>query len=89
MELEHYLIDEKNYIISINKISQMIDFILKDNYYSFSKENNNKNLVDEIIALNSSIRMITYCLRQHRKEYYQEIDENYEDKFTLDETLNG
>jgi len=85
--LENYLIEEKNYIIAINEISKEIDFLLQDNFYYFLKGNCDINTLEKITALNTAVRLLTYCLRKRRTEYYKIIDKNYVDNFTYDEMI--
>lgn len=70
MDLEEYLIEEKKYILAINKISQIIEESVKENYYNLINGNISRDYLDGIIALNSATRMIVYCMRLKRKETY-------------------
>ena len=67
MNLEDYLIQEKNYILAINRISQIIDKTVKFNYYDIQKGKISQEYLDEIIALNTAIRMVAYCMRLQSK----------------------
>lgn len=87
MDLEDYLIEEKKYILAINRISQIIDKTVKANYYKILKGKISQDYLDEIIALNTAIRMVAYCMRLQRKEYYQKLDTNYKDEFYYDSIL--
>lgn len=84
MDYEGYLIEEKSSIMAISRISQIIDEFISINYYNFG---DNKFYIDEIVALNTAIQMIAYCMRIKRKECYQEIDCNYKDEFTYDSVI--
>ncbi|MBR1680165.1 hypothetical protein IJ707_00050 [bacterium] len=87
MELENYLIEEKNYIIAIDEISKKINSLLQDNFYHFLKGKGNRKTLEKITALNTAVRLMTYCLKQRRTEYYKVIDENYVDNFTYEEMI--
>jgi len=87
MDLEDYLIQEKNYILAINRISQIIDKTVKFNYYDIQKGKISQEYLDEIIALNTAIRMVAYCMRLQIKKYYQKLDANYKDEFDYDSIL--
>lgn len=84
MNLEDYLIEQKSQIMAINRISQIIDEFISENYYKFDK---NKFYIDEVMALNAAIQMIAYCMRVRRKEYYLDIDSNYKDEFTYNSVM--
>ena len=84
--LEHYLIEQKDYIIAIDKLSRMIDILIKENYYGFIKGNVEKKYIDEIIAINKTICVMAYFMRLKRLEYYKQVDESYSDDFNFDET---
>lgn len=84
MELEYYLIEEKPSIMAINRISQIIDKFINDNYYNFG---NNKFFINEVLALNTAIQLIAYNMRVRRKEYYKKIDKTYTDDFTFDSVM--
>jgi len=84
MNLEDYLIEEKSPIIAISRISRIIDEFISTNYYNFGEE---KFYIDEVVALNTAIQMIAYCMRVKRKECYQEIDCDYKDDFTYDSVI--
>lgn len=64
MGLEYYLIEEKYYILVINEICKKIDFYLKDNFYVLIKGKCNKEILEKIIALNTTVQLLTYCMRQ-------------------------
>ena len=89
MELEYYLIEEKNYILAINEICKNIDNYLKDNFYEIVNGKFDKEILEKVIALNNAVQLITYCMRQRRTEYYKKIDETYTDNFTFDEMISG
>lgn len=84
MDFEGYLIEEKPQIMAISRISQKIDEFVSENYYNFGKD---KFYIDEVIALNTAIQMIAYCMRVKRRERYKEIDSNYCDEFTYDSLI--
>ena len=84
MDYEDYLIEEKSPIMAISRISQIIDEFISVNYYNLG---DNKSFIDEIVALNSAIQMIAYCMRVKRKECYKKIDNNYKDEFTYDSVI--
>ena len=84
MDYESYLIEQKSPIVAINRISQIIDMFIRDNY---SKFGNDKFYIDEVLALNTAIQMIAYCMRVKRKECYKEIDNNYNDFFSYDSIM--
>ena len=77
MELEHYLIEEKEPIIAISSISQIIDNLLRDNYHK-----SDEKIHERILGLNTAIQMIAFCMRYRRQEYYKQIDKNYNDNFS-------
>ena len=74
MDYEDYLAEEKYPIIAINRICQIIDMFIRENYYNFAKD---KFYLEEVSALNTAVKMIAYCMRVKRKECYKEIDINY------------
>lgn len=82
---EHYLIEQKDYIIAISKLSKIINNTIKENYYNFLKGNIDKKCIDEIIAMNTTISIISYFMRLKRFEYYKQIDETYDDKFNFND----
>jgi len=84
MTYEDYLIEEKSPIMAINRISQIIDEYISVNYHNFGE---NKFYIDEVVALNTAIQLIAYCMRIRRKECYQEIDCDYKDEFTYDSVI--
>lgn len=84
MTYEDYLIEEKSPIMAINRISQIIDEFISVNYHNFGE---NKFYIDEVVALNTAIQLIAYCMRIRRKECYQEIDCDYKDEFTYDSVI--
>ncbi|MBQ6516586.1 hypothetical protein IJI31_05340 [bacterium] len=86
MNLENYLIEEKAPIMAISSICRLIEQIIEENYGDFDK---NKTYKDEILALNTAIQMITYCMRIKRSDYYKEIDANYTDDFTYESVMYG
>ena len=79
MELEDYLIGIKPQIIAITKISQLIETYLTEYDYD--------EVEDTIYALNKAIRMILYCMRKERNEYYKYICEDYNDDFSYDSVI--
>lgn len=87
MNLEDYLIEEKKYILAINKISQVIEESVKENYYNLINGNISRDYLDEIIALNSAIRMVAYGMRLKRKNAYLNIDKNYKDDFDYESVM--
>lgn len=87
MGLEYYLIEEKNYILAINEICKNIDNYLKDNFYEIVNGKCNKEILEKIIALNTTVQLLTYCMRQRRTEYYKDIDKSYTDEFTYEEMV--
>ena len=84
MNFEDYLIEEKNSIMAISRISKIIDKTISENYCNLG---NNKFYINEIRALNTAIQMIAYCMRERRKECYVEIDFNYKDDFSYDSII--
>ena len=84
MDYEDYLIEQKSQIMAINRISQIIEEFISENYNNFGK---NQFCIDEVRALNSAIQMIAYCMRVRRKECYLEIDCDYEDVFTYNSVI--
>ncbi len=89
MELEYYLIEEKNYILAINEICKNINNNLKDNFYEIVNGKCDKEILEKVIALNTAVQLITYCMRQRRTEYYKNLDETFTDNFTFDEMISG
>ena len=83
MDLESYLIEQKYHILSISRISQIIDQSLSENYYDIIKGRISKSYLDEIWTLINSIQLIAFGMRCYRKEAYKDIEENYEDDFTF------
>lgn len=84
MGLEEYLIEELSPIMAVNRISQIIDQFIRENYYNFG---DNKFYVEQVLALNTAIQMIAYCMRAKRKDTYLEIDSSYKDDFTYDSVM--
>jgi hypothetical protein len=84
MDFESYLTEQKAPIMAINRISQMIDQFISENYYKFGKD---KFYIDEVRALNTAIQMTAFCMRYKRRECYVELDENYQDEFTYDSVM--
>ena len=82
MGLEYYLIEEKEPIIAIARISKILDDIIRENY-----KNNDKAIKEEILGLNTAIRMIAFCMRYRRQEYYNQIDENYNEDFSYNSVM--
>ncbi len=87
MDLEYYLIEEQNYILAINEICKKIDYYLTDNFYEILNGKSNKKLLEKVIALNTAVQLLTYCMRLRRTEYYKEIDKNFTDNFTYEEMI--
>ncbi len=85
MEFEDYLIEQHYQIMAIGRISQIIDDFICRNFGNIGE---NKNYLEEILALNTAIQMIAYCMRIRRKEYYRELDEHYQDNFTYDSVVS-
>ena len=81
MDYEDYLTEEKSSIMAINRIRQIVEEFISENYYNFGE---NQFFIDEVRALNTAIQMIAYCMRVRRKECCIEIDNNYIDEFTYD-----
>jgi|GEM_PF-4683824 len=84
MDYEDYLQEEKYPIIAINRICQIIDMFIRENYYNFAKD---KLYLEEVLALNTAIKMIAYCMRVKRKECYKEIDRNYTEDYTYNSVM--
>ncbi len=85
MEFEDYLIEQHYQIMAIGRISQIIDDFICRNFGNICE---NKNFLEEVLALNTTIQMIAFCMRLRRKEYYQELDANYQDNFTYDSVFS-
>ena len=83
MSAEEYFITEKSYIIALNELNKLIEERLKDNYYEIIKGKITSEFLDDVLALNTAIKTIIYCMRVKRKEYYQKIDTDYQDNFSL------
>ena len=84
MDYESYLIDELSPIMAINRISQIIDQFIRENYYNLG---DNKFYVEQVLALNTAIQMTAYCMRVKRRDCYMELDSNYKDDFTFDSIM--
>lgn len=84
MDFEDYLINEKMLILAISRISQIIDSCLNNNYYIIGK---NKELLDEIIALNHVIQFLSYKARIERAKAYRSFDKTYKDNFSYDSVM--
>ena len=84
MEYEDYLIEEKSAIIAISSLSLILKNLICENY---SNLDNNKPLKEEILAMITAIQAVAFCMRLRRKEFYQEIEEKYQDDFSYDSVI--
>ena len=84
MDLEDYLIEQKSPIMAINRITQILDLFVRENYHNFG---NDKFYINEVLALNTAVQMIAFCMRFKRRECYIEIDKDYEDDFTYNSIM--
>ncbi|MBR1680419.1 hypothetical protein IJ707_01365 [bacterium] len=80
--MEEYLIKEKSHILALNELNRLIQENLNDNYYEIINGKINFEFLDKILALNTAIKTVIYCMRIQRKEFYKKIDKTYEDKFS-------
>ena len=88
LELEYYLIETKSTIMTINIISKMIDSLIRNHYVDITKQNNCRNYIDKILALNNAIQMIGYCMRVFHLECYKKLDPDYQDDFTYSSVMS-
>ena len=87
MDLEYYLIEQKEPITAINKISKMIDYNLHEITPRLIKCGIEPNDIYDIVALNKAVQMAAYCMRLRHRDYYLKIDKNYQDKFDYDSII--
>jgi len=79
MELEDYLIEEKPTIIAISFISNAINNIFEENFYEIKNGKSDKELLENIMALNSTIIMLSDNMRIKIKSAYKEVEKSYAD----------
>ena len=84
MDTEKYLIEEKSHILALNELSRILEERIKDKYYQILNGKINSDFLDEILAVNTAIKAVTYCMRVQRKQCYKQIDANYKDDFVYD-----
>ncbi len=81
MEAEEYLIEEKSHILALNELNLILGNRLKDNYYELLNGKINSDFLEEVLAINTAIKAVIYCMRVQRKECYKQIDDSYDDDF--------
>jgi len=79
MELEDYLIEEKPTIMAINFISNTINDILEENFYEIKNGKTDKELLENIMALNFVVEILSNYMKINSEIAYKEIEKSYTD----------
>lgn len=85
MDIENYFIESEPTILAVIKINKIVSEMLNEHYWKIIKGKKvEKEILDEILALNKSMLQILYCERKIRNTYYKMIAPDYEDVFNYD-----